>query len=74
MRKEAIPYLYNGVPVRNTVVEEAVALRPPPTDFVKRVADAKNLTKFECDFWKCSIADIKLILENCNKLEASIFR
>ncbi|KAJ7594696.1 hypothetical protein C8J56DRAFT_1023241 [Mycena floridula] len=48
----------------------AADLKPIPSEFVARLGEAQDLTKFECDFWSWTIADVKSILDNCTKLES----
>ncbi|KAJ7129831.1 hypothetical protein C8R43DRAFT_1026004 [Mycena crocata] len=72
VRREAPPSLNCGVAIYDGIVDDAVALKPIPPAFMDRIKREKNqMTSFRCDFWSFSIADIKLLLEYCPKLECT---
>jgi hypothetical protein len=68
VRKEQLPRLESGVPVYDPIIDDVVALKSVPRDFVEKIADAKALSVLECDWWAWSIADVKTLLENCPNL------
>jgi hypothetical protein len=69
VRKEQLPRLESGVPVYDPVVDDVVALKYVPRDFIERIASAKALSVLECDWWAWNIADVKTLLESCPNLE-----
>lgn len=73
VRQESLPQIEDGAPIFETVVDDVVALKPVPQDFVEKMKEAKSLTSFECDWWSWSIADLKIILESCSRLEVCAF-
>ncbi len=68
-RTEAPPRMYNDVPMYDLTVDEAVSLQPLPAAMQRMLREAKSFTVLRCDFWMCSITDIKTILDGCPKLE-----
>ncbi|KAJ7755690.1 hypothetical protein DFH07DRAFT_821455 [Mycena maculata] len=74
IRREAPPSLHYGVAIYDNPVDDAVALKPIPPAFMDRIKEQKSqMTSLRCDFWSLSIADIKLLLECCPKLERTQF-
>jgi hypothetical protein len=69
VRREALPRLQNGVPAFDFVADDVVALKPVPKEFLDNLQDARSLVSFECDWWCWSIADLKVVLESCPRLE-----
>lgn len=69
IRYEAHPRLENGVLSYRHGVDDVLALNPAPSSFVEKMRDGRSLTTFECDFWMWSVADIKVVLNNCPNLQ-----
>ncbi|KAK0212967.1 hypothetical protein DFS33DRAFT_1285711 [Desarmillaria ectypa] len=72
-RTEALPRMHNDVPMYDPTVDEAVSLQPLPAAMQRMLREAKSFTVLRCDFWMCSITDIKMILDDCPKLESVQF-
>ena len=64
-----LPHIENAVPVYDMVLDDVLALKPMPREFLNKVKDARSLTKLECDWWSWSIQDLKVVLESCPNLE-----
>lgn len=74
-RREALPSLNNGSPTYEVVVDDVVAIKPVPREFIEKMKQTKsNLTALQCDFWGYSISDVKVLLESCPKLEVCLPR
>jgi hypothetical protein len=69
VRIEANPRLVDGSPVFDNQIDDIACLKPVPQDFVDSIRGGKSLSMFECDWWAWSIADLKVILDNCTELE-----
>ncbi|KAK0461394.1 uncharacterized protein EV420DRAFT_1531835 [Desarmillaria tabescens] len=72
-RTEALPRMYNDVPMYDPTVDDAISLQPLPAAMQRMLREAKSFTTLRCDFWMCSITDIKAILDGCPKLESVQF-
>ncbi|KAF9051013.1 hypothetical protein BDZ89DRAFT_939943, partial [Hymenopellis radicata] len=73
VRKEAPPYT-NDILSHEPSMDDAVALRPLPEQIKSLVAARTLLTTLRCDFWMCSVSDIKTVLESCSKLEVTLIK
>jgi hypothetical protein len=71
VRREASPKWEDGaVPSYDfSPLDEALALKPVPRHFVDSLKEAAELRRFECDWWSWNVSDLKVVLENCPKLE-----
>ncbi|KAL1687522.1 hypothetical protein GGG16DRAFT_61947 [Schizophyllum commune] len=58
----------DGVYVRSTV-GDAVALRPLPPDLLDKLSSCASMKNIDLDFWSCSIADMKTLVQKCQQLE-----
>jgi hypothetical protein len=69
VRREMLPRIEGSVPVYDMALDDVLALKPVPSDFLNKMKEAKSLTRFECDWWAWSIPDLKVVLESCPNLE-----
>ena len=63
----------DGVYVRSTV-GDAVALRPLPPDLLDKLSSCASMKNLDLDYWSCSIADVKTLVQKCQQLEVSLTR
>lgn len=68
-RREALPTLHNGNATYDIVVDDAVALKSVPQEFIVAIRGGQNLTDLQCDFWAWSVADLKALAGGCPNLK-----
>jgi hypothetical protein len=70
LRRESPPRLEQGKPTYDsTSFDDILALKIVPEEFVNQIKEAKELIKFECDWWSWTVPDLKVVLESCPKLK-----
>lgn len=70
LRRESPPQLEHGKPTYGSQsLDDVLALKAVPEEFVDRIKEARELTKFECDWWSWSVSDLKIVLESCPRLK-----